>query len=367
MLQVNLAFLKSHMFRRLTATVVGLLLAMGGAQAQNPVPQVFASPPFEAYLEPLRQQAGIPGLSAAILLDGEIVWERGYGFQNLESRIRATPDTPYYIADLSQSLAAVLLLQCVESRLLELDEPVRSYGLTLPESGVTIRHLLSHTSAGVPGATFRYDLERFSQLTTLVTRCIPQPYRKSVSHRLLEHLAMRDSVPGRDLENPNVVEPGTYDPAHLERYQRVLERMAVPYRVDRRNRTTRTEMPVDGINAATGLVSTVRDLARFDRALDSTLLLESTRALAWTNVTASDFSSLPTGLGWFVQNYRGVRVVWQFGVIPNAYSSLILKVPSRRLTVILLANSDGLSAPFQLHAGDVTRSAFASLFLRLAI
>ena len=71
------------------------------------------------------------------------------------------------------------------------------------------------------------------------------------------------------------------------------------------------------------------------------------------------------GLGWFVQYFRGERVVWHFGYVPNAYSSLILKLPDRKLTFILLANSDGLSAPFQLQAGDVTRSVFAALFLRL--
>jgi CubicO group peptidase (beta-lactamase class C family) len=328
---------------------------------------VLASPPFESYLEPLRLQAGIPGLSGVILLDGDVVWERGFGFQNQEARIRATPDTPYLVADLSQTLAAVLLLQCVEARHIDLDEPVRRYGVTLPEAGATLRQILSHTSTATPGTSFRYDPERYARLTEVVTACIPQPYRKSVSHRLLEHLAMRDSVPGRDLQDPTVVPEGLYDPSHLERYQRILERLAIPYKVDKRNRSTRTELPVEGINAAAGLVSTARDLARFDRAVDSTLLLESTRNLAWTNATGSDFSSVPMGLGWFVQTYRGERIVWHYGLVPNAYSSLILKVPSRRLTVILLANSDGLSAPFQLHLGDVTKSVFASLFLRLFI
>ncbi len=71
------------------------------------------------------------------------------------------------------------------------------------------------------------------------------------------------------------------------------------------------------------------------------------------------------GLGWFVQSYRGERLVWHFGVIGNAYSSLVLKLPDRKLTFILLANSDGLSATFQLPAGNVTKSLFALLFLRL--
>jgi CubicO group peptidase (beta-lactamase class C family) len=121
------------------------------------------------------------------------------------------------------------------------------------------------------------------------------------------------------------------------------------------------------MNAASGLVSTVRDLARFDAALDSALLLrEDTLAVAWSNTANAERSKvLPTGLGWFVQSYKGEPIVWHFGFIPNGYSSLILKLPSRRLTLILLANSDGLSAPFELENGDVTRSLFATVFLRL--
>ena len=74
---------------------------------------------------------------------------------------------------------------------------------------------------------------------------------------------------------------------------------------------------------------------------------------------------LPTGLGWFVQNYNAEAIVWQFGVMTGGYSSLILKIPAKRLTLVLLANSDGLCSPFDLSTGDVTKSLFALVFLRL--
>jgi len=66
-----------------------------------------------------------------------------------------------------------------------------------------------------------------------------------------------------------------------------------------------------------------------------------------------------------VQSYNNERLVWQFGVVKDAYSGLILKLPDRNITLILLANSDGLSAPFALENGDVTTSLFAKTFLRL--
>ena len=49
----------------------------------------------------------------------------------------------------------------------------------------------------------------------------------------------------------------------------------------------------------------------------------------------------------------------------GGYSSLILKIPAKRLTLVLLANSDGLCSPFDLSTGDVTKSLFALVFLRL--
>jgi CubicO group peptidase (beta-lactamase class C family) len=98
-------------------------------------------------------------------------------------------------------------------------------------------------------------------------------------------------------------------------------------------------------------------------ALDRGLLLDAgTRVQAMSQAFANG-RPLPTGLGWFVQAYKGEPIVWQFGTIDGAYSSLIVKVPNRRLTLILLANSDGLTAPFALAAGDVTASIFAKTFL----
>jgi hypothetical protein len=84
-------------------------------------------------------------------------------------------------------------------------------------------------------------------------------------------------------------------------------------------------------------------------------------SLAWENAGA-----VPTGLGWFVQHYNGERVVWHFGLKRDANSALIVKLPSRGLTLILLANSDGLvGPPYNLSDGSVTSNLFASLFLRL--
>jgi CubicO group peptidase (beta-lactamase class C family) len=361
--------------RRAAVSILAVLASAAVLRAQQQ-PSIFTSagtiPVLESYLESLRQQAGIPGMSGALLRDGEIAWEKGFGYENLTTRARATPDTPYLVGDLTATVAAALVLQCVEQRRLTLDDPIETYGLSAPEPSATLRQLLSHTPAGAPRDAFLYSPDRYAHVTELMEWCAPQPFRKSVAHRILNRLAMQDSVPGTDWKDPNLSLPdGLFDSADVARYRAVLDRLAVPYKVSARNRTDVTPLAPSAISATGGLVSTVRDLAKFDKALDAGdeggLLLTDTLVAAWTPATGVAGTASPMGLGWFVQYYKGERVVWHFGIVPNAYSSLVIKLPERRMTLILLANSDGLSSPFDLPQGDVTKSLFAALFLKLAV
>jgi len=321
---------------------------------------------FEGCIELLRQTAGIPGLSGVLIQDGSIVWERGLGFADVEARIPARPDTPYVIGDLTEPFAAVLVLQCDERRQVDINREITNYGGEVPNDRALVRQVLSHTST--PSGTFKYEPARYAQLTGVVEYCSRQTFRKSMALDVLDRLAMARSVPGRDFATAGAVPADMLEKTYFDHYRHVLESLAVPYKVDKKLHPTRTELAPEGVNAATGLVSTVRDLAQFDFALDDgTLLRDTTLARAWSAAVGPGGAPQPTGLGWFVQNYRGVPLVWQYGMVPNAYSGIVLKIPSRRVTMILLANSDGLVNSVQLEAGDVTRSPFASVLLRMLL
>jgi len=321
---------------------------------------------FEGYIELLRQTAGIPGLSGVLIQDGSIVWERGLGFADVEARIPARPDTPYVIGDLTEPFAAVLVLQCDERRQVDINREITNYGGEVPNDRALVRQVLSHTST--PSGTFKYEPARYAQLTGVVEYCSRQTFRKSIALDVLDRLAMARSVPGRDFATAGAIPADMLEKTYFDHYRHVLESLAVPYKVDKKLHPTRTELAPEGVNAATGLVSTVRDLAQFDFALDDgTLLRDTTLARAWSAAVGPGGAPQPTGLGWFVQNYRGVPLVWQYGMVPNGYSGIVLKIPSRRVTMILLANSDGLVNSVQLEAGDVTRSPFASVLLRMLL
>ena len=195
----------------------------------------------------------------------------------------------------------------------------------------------------------------------------PTPFRLAMTQHVFERLGMVDSVPGQSVGAGAAADLAIFTPDEMSRFSGVLQRLALPYRVSGGNPTLNSGVSQQ-LNAATGAISTVLDLANYDAALDDAALLHrDTMAAMWTNATTTSGAAMPTGLGWFVQSYNGVPIYWQFGLTQDAYSSLLIKVPSKNLTLILLANSDGLSSPFALQNGDVTASLFAQAFLRLFV
>lgn len=344
----------------LVLTIVTTLLAAAPAYAQD---LLFGR--FRDYLEALRSQAGIPGLAAAIVGSNDILWEQALGRQDIERSIATRPDTPFHLDGLTQVFTTSLVLRCVEEGRLSLDDRVGKFAADGPDADATVRQLLTHTSGEAPNLTFSYQPERLQPLKAVVRACADGSYRKTLAS-LSERLAMIDSVPGPDVIGLVPPAEGIPTSAQVERYTPVLERLAKPYAVDQQRRASVSNYTVTTLTPASGLISTVRDVAQFYLALRNGVLVRpETLATAWQPPIGADGQRLPHGLGWFVQSYSGTTVIWQFGLSANASSSLAITIPARGLTVILLANSDGLAKPFQLSAGDVTASPFGRVFLSL--
>ena len=315
---------------------------------------------FARYAEALRRIHHVPGISAAIMRDGRILWSKGLGVQDAEARVAATPDTLYDIASLTKTFASTLLLQCVERGALSLDDRMSRYTTAIPEADATVRHVLSHTSQAPAGTMYRYDGNRFAALTAVITACHGRPFRQALAAEILDRAAMTSSVPGHDLEQPTSSLAALFEPPTLSRYSAAITRLATPY-ATRGDSFSKTEFPPRDISASAGLLSSVNDLARYDAAIDANLFITAaSQAAAWTTAGAS----FPHGLGWFSQRVAGSRVIWHYGQWQQ-YSALYIKVPDQRLTLIMLANSGGLGEAYPLAAGDVTVSPFARTFLGL--
>lgn len=323
---------------------------------------------FERYLEPLAQQIGMPGLSAAIVRNNRIEWHRGYGFSDVENRTQADIDTPYAVGGVTQAVTAVLIGVCADRYRFDIEQPIRAFVPSFPQN-VSIRHVLAHASE----SRYRYDPSAYTALTTVVEQCSQMPFRVATAVEVLNRLRMGSSVPGLDLgrtegEGARLL----FEPDIVRRYQELLRRVAIPYRIVRNGGHSRSEYPSYGLDAAGGLVATARDLYEFESALDrGEPLSRSTLNQMWSQAIVFDGNNnriaTPTGLGWFVQTASGEPLVWTFGHIPDASSALILKMPRKNLTLIMLSNSGGLANGFNFEQGDVTTSPFVKVFLRLFV
>jgi hypothetical protein len=110
---------------------------------------------------------------------------------------------------------------------------------------------------------------------------------------------------------------------------------------------------------AAGLISSANDVAEYSMAIDCNAFVHAeTQALAFSAASPT----IPCGLGWFVQSIGGTKVIWHYGLW-TSNSSLIIKVPSKSLTFVALANSDTLTSTVNLGNGDLMVSPVAREFV----
>lgn len=148
-----------------------------------------------------------------------------------------------------------------------------------------------------------------------------------------------------------------------QRFAAVSKNLAQPYALDNKFNVVKSRYPTH-FSVSAGLISSVLDMAKYDIAIDQNRFLsKETQQLAFTPTLSTRGEALPYGLGWFTQNFNNVRLIWHYGYW-TSNSSLILKVPDRNITFIVMANTDNLSRPTDLGAGDVMSSPVAMAFLK---
>ena len=328
----------------------------GAAQTQAP-PVTSAAPPvanvaeLETRIEQLRRQLNVPGLGLAIAKDQRIVWSKGLGLADREAVVAPTGDTSFHLASLTKTFASTVILRLVEQGLVGLDDPVSQYGVAIPNaSAITVRHLMTHTSESTPpGTAFRYSGDRYQLLQQVVEKASGQSFGSLLVSGILKPLELQHTA-------PNVQDPVNFALAGLDRTE-FIRNLAKPYAVNGSNTSPGTYPSLFGVSA--GLIASANDVAQYSMAIDRYAFLRAdTQAMAFTQASPT----IPYGLGWFVQTIGGVKVIWHYGLW-TANSSLIIKVPSKGLTFVALANADTLTSTVNLGNGDLMVSPVAREFV----
>lgn len=113
-----------------------------------------------ALLRRAHEELGLVGLSAAVSVDGKLVWTASVGWADIERGRPMTPETILRIGSTSKAVTATALARLVDAGIMKLDEPISTHLSELPNDAwrsLTPRHLASHT-AGLPGYEENRDL-----------------------------------------------------------------------------------------------------------------------------------------------------------------------------------------------------------------
>jgi CubicO group peptidase (beta-lactamase class C family) len=294
-----------------SVTVLVCLLAFGARADQ-----------IDRYVETQLQRQHIPGLSLVVIRNGRVVKMRGYGLANLELKVPATPDTVFEIGSITKQFTATAIMLLVEQGKIDLSDPAGKYLPQLPDAwkAVTIRQLLNHTSgipdyeeimgydgyrnpmtaeqvialaAGKPmdfqsGTNWNYSNTGYFLLTMILEKVGGEPYASFVQRRILVPAGMthtRSSDPVDVI--PDRASGYVFEKGHIE---------------------NRDPMQPTATGGAGMLVSTVKDLARWNAVLDRESILEnSSYAQIWLNASLADGSPSGYGFGWFVSPMREHR------------------------------------------------------------
>ncbi|WP_326522740.1 serine hydrolase domain-containing protein [Sphingomonas sp.] len=303
-----------------------------------------------------------PGMTIAILRDGKAADTRSYGMASIEHSIPNAPQTAYPLASVSKQFTAFAIHLLVGDGKLSLTDDVRKYVPELPDHGdpITLEMLIHHTS-GLRETSGLLDLQGYGpqdavsrqQALDLLWRqrtLNARPgseYLYSNSGYLLLGLVI-ERVSGMSLGDfwqRRIFEP--FDMARTRASAAptpiVLRRASGYGRVE--DRYTPRETP-DVMLGPSGIISTVGDMAKWMAVLDSSRAGSHQAAIAamMKTGTLSDGTPITYASGLHREHYRGLPFIEHSG--RNwGYKADVLHFPTKRLTIIILANADDSDPP----------------------
>jgi CubicO group peptidase (beta-lactamase class C family) len=289
-----------------------------------------------------------PGCSIAVVEDGKIVLERGYGFESLSSHKPVTPQTRFRVGSITKMFTALSIMQLVERGAVSLEAPLARYLPDAPHAAeITVRQLLNHTS-GL--ANYSDTMFTNSNVTEAVT---PLAILATIARKPLVE------KPGDRFEYSNtnyvllglIVERITRMP--LGGYER--EHILRPAGMDDTGFADDSKTAVgyaasDGAAAVTydpswfygdgNVVSTAGDLARFDVALLAGKIVRAAtfRAMEGTIVPSNIGPGISYGLGFMISQFGGKAFVGHHGGVPG-FSADDQIIPRDRFALVVLSNA----------------------------
>jgi len=347
--------------RRVALTMLGLCLLAGGANSSaqqeltEKVDRIFAE----------WNTTSSPGCALAVVKDGHIVYEHGYGMANLELDIAITPQSVFDIGSVSKQITAMAILLLAQDHKLSLDDDIRRYLPEMPDYGstITIRHMLHHTSGlrnyddlfdleGIPeadlttdrdamdlivrqksvnfkpGEEFLYSDTNFFLMSQIVKRITGQTLRQFAQDRIFGPLGMTST---HFHDDHTMIVP--------RRATGYAPRQGGGFEIDMSN----FEQVGDG-----SVMTTVGDLAKWDQNFEHHLVggVDAIRQLT-TPGTLNNGQQIPYAMGLFLDHYRGLNWIHHSGEWVG-YRAALSRFPDQHFSTLITCNCVGSMSPMTM-------------------
>jgi CubicO group peptidase (beta-lactamase class C family) len=325
---------------------------------------------IEDQFEQKRAGFGIPGAAIVIVKDDQIVYLKGFGYKDYEKKLAVTPDTQFAIGSATKAFTGLSVMMSQDEGKLSLDDSPKKYLSYFKindadaDAKITVRDLLSHSSglnrtdlAMVTGKLNRAELIRvageaqptaklrekfqyqnlmFAAAGEIVAQTQKMPWEKFVAERIFKPLGMTNSnLSIKEMERAKDVSFG------YEFNSDTKETRRLPYRA------------IDEVAPAGSINSSARDMANWLRFMLSGGVADGKRL-----VTEAAFAELTKpqmkiagknsyGLGWFIQEWNGMKVVQHGGNI-DGFNALVGLLPEKKAGFVILTNVSGSPFPAQM-------------------
>ncbi len=354
-------------------------LVLADEESQEPTTEEILAHPevkgalgaIDAWVEGVRTYDRVPGMSVGIVQDQDLIWSKGYGYSNLETKRQADANTLYSICSISKLFTSIGIMQLRDANKLTLRDSVGEhldwFNITQVHDGsgpITIESLLTHSS-GLPresdfpywnGPDFPFPtrqqmIDKLQVQNTLYPAQHYYQYSNLALSLAGEIVQERSGQDYQDYIKANILDPldltntRTYYPEEMRG-----EELAIGYTGIHRSGTRTPVNPffTRGITAAAGFTSTVNDLAKFaswqfrllekggEEVLNANTLREMHR-VHWVDV---DWETT-RGIGFGVQRVEDMTVIGHGGGCPGYITRFSMIAKDKIAAVVLTNAGDG--------------------------
>lgn len=296
-----------------------------------------------------------PGAAVAVVHDGNVVFERGYGLAQLEHNVPVTPATVFHVASVSKQFAAFAITLLAQQGRLGLDDDIRRHLPEIPDLGstVTVRHLIHHTS----GVRDQWELMMMAgwrmddvitrdQIMTMMRRQRELNFQpgaeylySNMGYTLLAEIVERVSgTTFGEFLRRNVFEPLGMAHTHVHNdHEMIVPNRAYSYR--QRDGEWRNAVLSYANQGATSLFTTAGDLARWLHNFE-TAQVGGPAAITQMRQRGvlNDGDTIPYAFALSRGEYRG-RTLWSHGGADAGFRSVVVHYPEQRLGIVVLSNA----------------------------